>query len=179
MTTFWRHEQIYSRGAQSITTATTIGEPEGMRTGYTSGACLDFTINFHHKHSIFPTNCARVSKDRVIQNCCGELINYAVRIAREFSSFRELFTGMNCLYRLISNRISRFCFRPTWPTLQLSLVHRLFFALRTRIGFTVLSQLHVYSDLGVIDLVLSLNSPFQNLQRKWEKAFSATTSGIA
>ena len=110
MTTFWRHEQIYSRGAQSITTATTIGEPEGMRTGYTSGACLDFTINFHHKHSIVPTNCARVSKDRVIQNCCGELINYAVRIAREFSSFRELFTGMNCVYRLIFNRISGFLF---------------------------------------------------------------------
>ena len=179
MTTFWRHGQIYSRGAQSITTATSIGEPERMRTGYMSGACLDFTINFHHKHSIVPTNCARVSKDRVIKNCCDELINYAVRIAWEFTSFPELFTGMNCVSRLIFNRISGFLFSSKWPTLQLSLVQRLFFALRTRIAFTVLSHLHVYSDLSVINLVLSLNSPLQNLKRKWPQAFSATTSGIA
>ena len=31
MTTFGRHGQIHSRGAQSITTATSMRHPEGMR----------------------------------------------------------------------------------------------------------------------------------------------------
>ena len=31
MTTFGRHGQIHSRGAQSITTATRMRDPEGMR----------------------------------------------------------------------------------------------------------------------------------------------------
>ena len=93
-------------------------------------------------------------------NCCDELTTYAVRIVWVFPSFPEFFTGMYFVYHLIFNRISGFLFSSKWPKLQLSLVHRRFFALGTRISFTVLSHLHVCSDLSVITLVLSLNSIF-------------------
>ena len=68
----------------------------------------------------------------------------------------------------------RFSFSSKLPTRQLSLAHGRFFALDTRIGFTLLSHLYVYSNLSVITLVLSLNSLVQNLQRKWAQAAGAT-----
>ena len=61
---------------------------------------------------------------------------------------------MNCVYHIFDfNRISAFLFSSKWPTLQLSLVHRRFSALGTRIGFTVLSYLYVYYDLSVITFI--------------------------
>ena len=89
---------------------------------------------------------------------------------------------MNCVYRLIFNRISGFLFSTEWPTLQLSLVHRRFFALGPLKLSPLGRGLYVYSDPSVITLIWFCHSiRHSRIYRKNRhiQAFRATTSGIA
>ena len=89
---------------------------------------------------------------------------------------------MNCVYRSIFNRISGFLFSSKWPTLQLSFVHRRFFALGPLKLSPLGRGLYVYSDPSVITFIWFCHSiRHSRIYRKNRhiQALRATTSGIA
>ena len=111
----------------------------------------------------------------LIQNCCGELINYALRIVSVFPFLLGTFHWNELRVPFDFQPNFQFSFFVQMANAPIVTCSRAFF----RAWYSHWFHLYVYSDLSVITLVLSISSLVQNLQRKWAQAFSATTSGIA
>ena len=89
-------KQVLSQGMISI--------PTFMSGLWSSGACLDLTVNFHHEHFIDPTNCPWVSEDGLWLNFW-----YLLKTGRVFLIFKNIWLRSRCKIfakRRVANKLT-------------------------------------------------------------------------